>query len=114
MKPLGHFLNAVSVLVPDFLWLSLIAAVFFGLYGAAKACGFVPGTDPKRSLEVALALAYLIAIVVDAVSQFLSPPRTRPGMPVRVIRPAKRHAAEALPNRSQAPSVEQRVLVPRP
>lgn len=114
MKPLAEFLNAVSVLVPDFLWLSPIAAAFFRPFEVARACGLIPGTDPKPGLEVALALAYVTAFVLNPASRSLLPARPRRGMSAKVAARGWHDTSGVSRSRFHANSVDSRVLVTRP
>ena len=102
MKFLLHVLNAPSAFVPDFLLLSLIAAEFISLYSIAKACGLIPRTDLKLRIELAFALAYLVAIAVE-----------RSSIDVPIGR-AVRNPSGFLPTKQHYQSREERVLVSRP
>lgn len=111
MKFLIHVLNALSAFIPDFLLLSLIAAQFISLYSIAKACGLIPRTDLKLGTEIALALAYLVAIAIDAVNELLRPARSSLGVPTRR---AVHNPSGLLPRKQHYKSRDERVLVTRP
>lgn len=111
MKFLIHVVNALSAFVPDFLLLSLIAAEFISLYSIAEACGLIPRTDLKLGSEIALALAYLVAIAIDAVNELLRPARSSVGLPARR---AVHHPSGFSPRKQHYKSREERVLVTRP
>lgn len=111
MKLLIHVLNVLSVFVPDFLLLSLIAAEFISLYSIAKACGLIPRTDLKLAAEIALALTSLVAIAVEIVNELLRSAPSRPGMRTQeaVETPCELSAREEL-----GKLTEESVLVTRP
>lgn len=111
MKFLIHVLNALSAFVPDFLPLSVIADEFISLYGIAKACGLIPRTDLKLGVEIALTLAYLVAIAIDIVNELLRPVPSRPGMRTR---DAVETPCELSVWKNPGESIEERVLVTRP
>jgi len=111
VKFLIHVVNALSALVPDLLLLSLIVAEFISLYNIAKACGLIPRTDLKRGTEIALALAYLVAIAIDIVNELLNPARSSVGVPTRR---AVHNPRGFLPTKQHYKSRDERVLVGRP
>jgi hypothetical protein len=111
VKFLIHIVNALSAFVPDFLLLSLIGAEFISLYSVAKACGLIPRTNLKLGTEIALALAYLVAIAIDIVNELLQPARSSVGVPTRR---AVHNPSGFLPRKRHYKSPEERVLVTRP
>jgi hypothetical protein len=72
-----QLLEAISVLVPDFLTLGLVAPAFFSLYCIAKALGLTGTADLDSALRVSLTLAYLAPVTVNILSFVLTPARSR-------------------------------------
>lgn len=111
MKFLLHTLNVIAVLVSVFLLLSLITAELFGLYTIARACGLVRRADVKLILEIALTVAYGMAIVGDAVNEFPHPVRAQLGVPSRR---AVHNRRDVLSRKQQYKPGEERALLARP
>ena len=70
-------LEAIALLVPDFLVLGLVGGAFFSLYCIAKACGLAGNADADSGLGIALTLAYFVTVAVNIVSHLLTPTRSR-------------------------------------
>jgi hypothetical protein len=113
MKVIVHLLDVVSIPLPDFFLLPLIAAEFFGLYCIAAACGLIPRADRKFILDVAAPLAYLVAIAVDMASHLPTPARPRVMTPAQSKSQPAHNACDVSSRKPRAQAVE-RGLVTHP
>ena len=70
-----QLLEAIAVLVPDFLTLGLVTLAFFNLCCIARTLDVVRTLDTDSALQVSLALAYLVTIAINIVGTFQTPAR---------------------------------------
>lgn len=70
-----QLLQAIAVLVPDFLTLGLVTLAFFNLYCIARTLDVVGTLDTDSALQVSLALGYLVTIAINIVGTFQTPAR---------------------------------------
>jgi hypothetical protein len=68
-------LEAIAVLVPDFLTLGLVTLAFFNLYCIARTLDVVGTLDTDSALQVSLALGYLVTIAINIVGSLLTSAR---------------------------------------
>lgn len=71
-----RLLEAIAVLIPDFLTLGLVTHAFFNLYGIAKTLHVTGTLDTDSALQVSLAIAYLFTIAINIVGSLLTPARS--------------------------------------
>lgn len=71
-----QLLEAIAVLVPDFLTLGLVALAFFNLYCIASALDVAGTLDTDSALQVSLALGYFVTIAINIVEPLLTPARS--------------------------------------
>lgn len=71
-----QLLEAIAVLVPDFLTLGLAAYAFFNLYRIAGTLDVAGTLDTDSALQVSLALGYLVTIAINIVGSLLTPERS--------------------------------------
>lgn len=72
-----QLLEAIAVLVPDFLTLGLVTLAFFNLYCVAKTL-YVAGTlDTDSALGVSSALGYFVTIAINILSSVQASARSR-------------------------------------
>jgi hypothetical protein len=102
-----QLLEAIALLVPDFLVLGLVAGGFFSLYCIAKACGLAGNADADSGFGIALTLAYFLTLAVNILSHLLTPARSRITAKSGSESQSARHEREFLPGKSRAQSVEQ-------
>ena len=72
-----QLLEAIAVLVPDFLTLGLVTLAFFNLYCIAKTLHVAGTLDTDSALGVSLALGYLVNIAINILSSVQAPARSR-------------------------------------
>jgi hypothetical protein len=71
-----RLLEAIAVLIPDFLTLGSVTLAFFNLYCIAKTL-YVAGTlDTDSALQVSLAIAYLVTLAINIIGSLLTPARS--------------------------------------
>jgi hypothetical protein len=70
-----QLLEAIAVLVPDFLTLGLVTLAFFNLYSIAKTLDIAGTLDTDSALGVSLALGYLVTIAINIVGSLLTSAR---------------------------------------
>src|SRR5260370_38472116 len=63
-----QLLEAIAVLVPDFLTLGLVTLAFFNLYCIAKTLHVAGTLDTDSALGVSLALGYMVTIPTNILS----------------------------------------------
>ena len=102
-----QLLEAIALLVPDFLVLGVVAGGFFSLYCIAKACGLAGNADADSGFGIALTLAYFVTVAVNLSSHLLTPTRSRMTAPSSSESQSAQHARESPPRKSRAQSVEQ-------
>jgi hypothetical protein len=71
-----QLLEAIAVLVPDFLTLGLVTLAFFNLYCIARTLDVAGTLDTDSALQVSLALGYLVTIAINIVGSLLTPARS--------------------------------------
>jgi len=71
-----QLLQAIAVLVPDFLTLGLVTLAFFSIHRIAKTFHVGGALDTDSTLQVSLALGYLVTIVINIVGSSLTPARS--------------------------------------
>jgi hypothetical protein len=71
-----QLLEAIAVLVPDFLTLGLVTLAFFNLYSIAKTLDIAGTLETDSALQVSLALGYLVTIATNIVGSLLTPARS--------------------------------------
>ena len=71
-----QLLEAIAVLVPDFLTLGLVASAFFSLCCIARMLGLAGTVDNDSSLKISLALGYLATAAINIVGTLLTPTRS--------------------------------------
>ena len=71
-----QLLEAIAVLVPDFLTLGLVTLAFFNLYCIARTLDVAGTLDTDSALQVSLALGYLVTIAINIVGSLLIPARS--------------------------------------
>jgi len=70
-----QLLEAIAVLVPDFLTLGLVTLAFFNLYSIAKTLDVAGTLETDSALGVSLALGYLVTIAINIVGSLLTSAR---------------------------------------
>jgi hypothetical protein len=68
-----QLLEAIAVLVPDFLTLGLASLGFFNLYCITKMLHVAGTLDTDSALQVSLAPGYLVIIAINIVGSLLTP-----------------------------------------
>jgi hypothetical protein len=71
-----QLLQAIAVLVPDFLTLGLVTLAFFNIYRIAKTFHVGGVLDTDSALQVSFALGYLATIAINIVGSLLTPARS--------------------------------------
>ena len=71
-----QLLEAIAVLVPDFLTLVLITLAFFNVYRIAKTLHVAGTLDTESALGISLTLAYLITVATNILSSMQAPVRS--------------------------------------
>lgn len=71
-----QLLEAIAVLVPDFLTLGLVTLGFFNIYRIAKTFHVGGVLDTDSALQVSLVLGYLVTIAINIVGCLLTPARS--------------------------------------
>src|SRR6266581_3678892 len=72
-----QLLEAIAVLVPDFLTLGLVTLAFFNLYYIAKTLHVAGTLDTDSALGVSLALGYMVTIATNILSSVQGSARSR-------------------------------------
>lgn len=72
-----QLLEAIAVLVPDFLTLGLVTLAFFNLYCIAKTLYVAGALDTDSVLGVSLALGCMVTIATNILSSVQAPARSR-------------------------------------
>ncbi len=72
-----QLLEAIAVLVPDFLTLGLVTLAFFNLYCIAKTLHVAGTLDTDSALGVSLALGYMVTIATNILSSVQGSARSR-------------------------------------
>jgi len=70
-----RLLEAIAVLIPDFLTLGLVTLAFFNLYCIAKTLHVAGTLDTDSALQVSLAIAYLLTLAINIVGSLQAPAR---------------------------------------
>ena len=70
-----QLLEAIAVLVPDFLTLGLVTLAFFNLYSIARTLHIAGSLETDSALQVSLALGYLVTIAINIVGSLLTSAR---------------------------------------
>jgi hypothetical protein len=109
-----QLLEAIALLVPDFLVLGLVGGAFFGLYCIAKAYGLTATADADSGFGIALMLAYFVTVAANILSRLLTP--TGPTITAKSGSESlsAQHAREFPPRKPRAQSVEQRGMFTAP
>jgi hypothetical protein len=68
-----RLLEAIAVLIPDFLTLGLVTLAFFNLYCIAKTLHVAGTLDTDSALQVSLAIAYLLTLAINIVGSLQAP-----------------------------------------
>ena len=71
-----RLLEAIAVLIPDFLTLGLVTLAFFNLYCIAKMLHIAGTLDTDSALGVSLALGYLVTVASNIIESLLIPARS--------------------------------------
>ncbi len=71
-----QLLEAIAVLVPDFLTLGLVTLAFFNLYCIARTLDVAGTLDTDSALQVSVALGNLVTIAINIVGFFQTPARS--------------------------------------
>ena len=71
-----QLLEAIAVLLPDFLTLGLVALAFFNLYCIARTLDVAGTLDTDSALQVSLALGCLVTIGINILGSLLTPARS--------------------------------------
>jgi len=71
-----RLLEAIAVLIPDFLTLGLVTLAFFNIYCIAKTLHVAGTLDTDSALQVSLALGYLVTIAINIIGSLLTPARS--------------------------------------
>ena len=71
-----QLLEAIAVLVPDFLTLGLVSLGFFNLYCIAKMLHVAGTLDTDSALQVSVAIAYLVTLAINIIGSLLTPARS--------------------------------------
>jgi len=100
-------LEAIALLVPDFLVMGLVGGGFFSLYCTAKACGLAGNADMDSGFGIALALAYFVTVAVNILGHLLTPTRSRITATSGSQSQSAQYAREFPPGKLRAQSVEQ-------
>ena len=109
-----QLLEAIALLVPDFLLLGLVGGGFFSLYCIAKACGLTGDADMDSGFGIALLLAYFVTVAVNILSHLLTPGRSRITAKSGSESQSAQHAREFPPRKPRAQSVEQEGMFTEP
>ena len=109
-----QLLEAIALLVPDFLVLGVVAGGFFSLYCITKACGLAGNADADSGFGIALTLAYFVTVAVNILSHLLTPARSRITAKSGSESQSAQHAREFPPGKPRAQSVEQRGMFTAP
>lgn len=72
-----QLLEAIAILVPDFLTLGLVAPAFFSLYCIAKSLDLAGTVDMDSAVRISLTLGYLVTIAINTVSFLPARARSR-------------------------------------
>jgi hypothetical protein len=67
-----QLLEAIVVLVPDFLTLGLVTLAFFNLYCIAKTLHVAGTLNTDSALQVSLAVAYLVTLAINIIRSLLT------------------------------------------
>ena len=92
-----QLLQAIAVLVPDFLTLGLVTLAFFNICCIAKTFHVGGALDADSALQVSLALGYLITIAINIVGSLLTPARSTITTVVRSKSPVEQARHESSP-----------------
>lgn len=98
MNVFVQLLQAIAVLVPDFLTLGLVTLAFFNIYCIAKTFHVGGALDTDSALQVSLALAYLVTIAINIVGSLLTPARP----PITTVVQPKSRVEQTRPESSPA------------
>jgi hypothetical protein len=71
-----QLLEAIAVLVPDFLTLGLVTLAFFNLYCIAKTLDIAGTLGADSALQASFAIAYLVTLAINIVGSLLTPTRS--------------------------------------
>ena len=71
-----RLLEAIAVLIPDFLRLGSVTLAFFNLYCIAKTLHVAGTLDTDLALQVSLSTAYLATLAINIVGSLLTPARS--------------------------------------
>lgn len=71
-----QLMQAIAVLVPDFVTLGLVTPAFFDIYCIAKTFRVRPLLDADSALQVSLTIGYLVTIAINIVGSLLTPVRS--------------------------------------
>ncbi len=71
-----RLLEAIAVLIPDFLTLGLVTLAFFNLYCIAKTLHVAGTLDTDSALQVSLAVGYLVTLAINITGSLLTPARS--------------------------------------
>ncbi len=95
-----QLLEAIAVLVPDFLTLGLVTLAFFNLYCIARTLDVAGTLDTDSALQVSVALGYLVTIAINIVGSLLTPARSTITTVVQSksrVEQARRESSQATP-----------------
>src|SRR5258707_3260822 len=71
-----QLLEAIAVLVPDFLTLGLVTLAFFNLYCIAKTLDIAGTLRADSALQASFAIAYLVTLAINIIGPLLTPARS--------------------------------------
>jgi hypothetical protein len=71
-----RLLEAIAVLIPDFLTLGLVTLAFFNLSCIAKTLHVAGTLDTDSALQVSFSIAYLVTLALSIIGSLLTPARS--------------------------------------
>src|SRR5882724_3631147 len=71
-----QLLELVTVFMPDFLTLGLVASAFFSLCCIARTLGIAGAVDNDLPLKISLVLGYLVTIATNIIGSLQAPARS--------------------------------------
>lgn len=71
-----RLLEAIAVLIPDFLTLGLVTLAFFDLYCIGKTLPVAGTLHTDSALQVSLAIAYLVTFAINVLGSLLTKARS--------------------------------------
>lgn len=101
-----QLLEAISILIPDFLTLGWVTLALFYLCSIAKRLDVTGTIDTDSALAISLGLGYLLAIAINIVGSRLTPARST--IPTSSQSRVESAGPESLPRSLKAQSVGQK------